>query len=152
MNSNYEYKLIEINNNNISVLECLVVESTADGYGFVQRTIEEWRSGKNRFSKNVEKLWGIIIDDELIGLGGLNQDPFFDESTVGRVRHVYVSRKYRGLGFSKVLMATIIDEAKGQFKTLRLSTNNPIAASLYESIGFKKIDGYKVTHQISVLD
>ena len=135
-----DYQIIEINDSNISSLQTIADESTNDGDVFVQRTIDEWKNGVNTFSKNGEKLWGLVIDGELIGLGGLNQDPFIDDITVGRVRHIYVAKKYRGQGLSKVIMSLIIARAKEYFACLRLSTKNPIAVSLYESLGFVKDD------------
>ena len=146
-----KYKIVEINDKNISQIQNLADESTSDGDLFIQKTINEWESGANTFSKTGEKLWALVIDNEFVGLGGLNQDPYTNDKNVGRVRHVYVAKKYRGQGLSKVIMNLIIEQAKKHFTLLRLSTHNPIAASLYESLGFKKVDGYKVTHQMSLL-
>ncbi len=134
------YEIIEINDSNISALQQIADEATSQGYEFVQRTIDEWKSGVNTFSKPSEKLWGMIVDGEIIGLGGLNQDPFTDDPTLGRARHVYVAEKYRGHGLSKVILNLIITRAKEYFKSLRLATTNPIAVSLYESLGFVNDD------------
>ena len=96
----------------------------------------------------------IFFDKEkCIAIGGLNIDPFIEgnEGTIGRVRHLYVSNKYRRQGLSKVLMSLILTEAKKNFKILRLSTNNPVAAHLYETLGFIKVEGHKVTHVLNNL-
>ena len=146
-----EYSIIEIDNNTIDLLSPFAEEALEDNDTFMQRTIDEWKSGKNTFSKEGEKFWGLMIQNELVAVGGLNIDPFVDDPTVGRVRHVYVLKKYRGLGLSKILMKMIIDKAKQHFKILRLSTHNPVAASLYESLGFEKAEGHKVTHIIEDL-
>ncbi|MFA7193865.1 MAG: GNAT family N-acetyltransferase [Candidatus Paceibacterota bacterium] len=146
-----DYKIIEINDSNISILQDMANESTLDGDLFIQKTIDEWRSGVNTFSKPSEKLWGLTIDDEIIGLGGLNQDPYTENPEVGRVRHVYIMKKYRGLGLSKILMKLIINRAKQHFTSLRLSTKNPVAISLYESLGFEKTEEHKATHIIKDL-
>ena len=140
------YSLIEINDSNISSLQKLSAEALGDNYSFVKRTIDEWESGINTFSKHGERLWGIFINDECVAIGGLNQDPYIEDVTVGRVRHVYVAKNYRGNALSKVIMKLILDEAKKNFRVLRLSTSNPVASSLYESMGFTKATGYKVTH------
>jgi RimJ/RimL family protein N-acetyltransferase len=145
-------KILETDSSLISSLKELAEEATRAGDNFVQKTIEEWENGKNTFSKPGEKLWLISIENEIVAMGGLNRDPYIDNDKVGRVRHVYVSKKYRGQGLSKVLLKLIIDEAKKHFKILRLSTHNPIAASLYESFGFEKNDTYKATHIIKNLE
>lgn len=142
------YRIIEITDSTIDMLQPLADESTADGDTFIQKTIDEWKNGTNTFSKEGEKLWGMVIDDRLIGVGGLNRDPYSDNPAMGRVRHVYIAKEYRGKGLSKILMKLIIERAKEYFSSLRLATGNPIAAALYESLGFEKIDEYKGTHII----
>nr|WP_318280836.1 GNAT family N-acetyltransferase [Paenibacillus bovis] len=88
------------------------------------------------------------MDDEVIGIGGLNIDPYLNLSDVGRVRHLYVLRKNRGTGAGKKLLNAIIDEARENFRTIRLSsTDNPAAVNLYIVCGFSKVEGiYKASH------
>ena len=144
-----DYSITEITDSNIDSLNELAQDAIADGHTSVQRTIDEWKDGSNKFSKDGEKIWGIFLSDQCIGIGGINQDPFIDDRTVGRVRHLYISTQYRRLGLSKVLLKLILTHAKKYFTSLRLSTKNPIAASFYESFGFKKTDGIKVTHLLA---
>lgn len=146
-----DHLLIEISELNISSVQPLADEAMAEGYKFVQKAIDEWKSGANTFAIPGEKFWAIVIGNEFIACGGLNLDPYAASKTVGRVRHVYVLKKYRRQGYSKILLHLIIDEAKKYFKCLRLSTDNPIAASLYRSMGFEKVDEYKATHIIREL-
>lgn len=141
-----DYTIVEIDDSNISSLQKMIEESKQSGEGIVGRTVDEWLSGKNKFGNVGEKFWGLMVDNEIIGIGGLNQDPYLDDPQVGRVRHVYIMKKYRGHGLSRVLLNLIIDLAKKHYTTLRLATHNPIAASLYESLGFEKIDEIKATH------
>ena len=143
-----DYMIVEISNENILSLQPLANEAILDGDTFIQKTIDEWVSGSNTFSKEGENFWSIVVNDVCIACGGINQDPFIDDTTVGRVRHVYVLKKYRGQGYSKILLNLIIQQAKKYFTSLRLSTHNPIAASLYETLGFEKVHDYKVTHII----
>ncbi|MES2225161.1 MAG: GNAT family N-acetyltransferase [Patescibacteria group bacterium] len=143
-----DYKTIEINDFNIDKLQPLAGEALADGDKFIQKTIDEWKSGANTFSKEGEKFWAIVIDDEYIACGGLNRDPYTEDGTVGRVRHVYVLKKYRGQGYSKIILNLIIGRAREYFSSLRLSTYNSIAASLYQSLGFEKVDEHKANYII----
>ena len=143
-----DYNIVPITDMNISALQSLADEALLDGDKFIQKTIDEWKSGVNTFSKPGEKFWAITVGDEYIACGGLNQDPYTEDKMMGRVRHVYVLKKYRGLGYSKILLRLIMDQAKKHFTSLRLSTYNPIAASLYESLGFEKVDIHKATHII----
>jgi len=59
-----DYSLIEINA--LTFLPSATGdEASLDGYKFLQRTIDEWKSGANTFSKPGEKFWAIVIRVEL---------------------------------------------------------------------------------------
>jgi ribosomal protein S18 acetylase RimI-like enzyme len=126
------------------------MDAKEDGYRFVQRTIDEWLLHINSFSKKGEVLYGISVDDKIVAIGGLNIDPFLDDESIGRVRHLYVHRDYRENGFSKVLLKNIIRKAKKHFTYLRLSTTNEIAAELYEKLGFERVKEHKATHSMKL--
>jgi len=128
-------------------LNLLIEDSVSEGYKFVKRLVDEYETGDNKFDKNGESLFVAIIDGEVKGIGGLNIDPYLGLTEIGRVRHLYVLRNYRGTGVGKKLLGTIIDEAKKHFRILTLFTNNPIADNLYRSFGFTKVEGvYKASH------
>ena len=135
------YKIIEITDSNLNSLEKLCEDSLADGHHGVEKTIREWRDGTNNFSKTGEKFWGIFFNDECIGIGGVGIDPYLNDETIGRVRHIYISTKHRRLGLARILLTLITKKAKENFKSLRLATHNPAAIHLYESFGFKKKEG-----------
>ncbi|WP_419893502.1 GNAT family N-acetyltransferase [Oceanobacillus kimchii] len=129
-------------------LDLLIEDSLSEGYKFIKRLVDEYTLGSNKFDNNGEALYVARINDEVIGIGGLNIDPYLNLSDVGRVRHLYVLRKNRGIGVGKKLLNTIIDEARGSFRTIRLSsTDNPAAINLYVECGFSKVEGiYKASH------
>ncbi len=114
----------------------LVAESEAQGSRFVRRLAEDWASGANRFDRPGEALFVARDEERIVGVGGLNIDPYTTEPTVGRVRHLYVLTAYRRLGIGRRIVEEIIEAARGRFERLRLSTSNPEAARLYERLGF----------------
>src|SRR5262249_51280807 len=69
----------------------LVVESERFGLRLVRRLTEEWASGVNRFDRPGEILFGAFIDGRLVGVCGLNVDPYAGNERVGRVRHLSLS-------------------------------------------------------------
>jgi GNAT superfamily N-acetyltransferase len=140
-----ELKLIEFTDLTFFLIDGLIDESQQEGYEFIQRTIEDWNSGANKFSKPGEKLWGLMLETTLIGIGGLNYDPYSEYPNLGRVRHLYIRKIHRRKGYATLLMNTIISEARQYFDTLRLLTDNPAASELYETLGFQKINGPKVS-------
>jgi ribosomal protein S18 acetylase RimI-like enzyme len=121
-------------------LGALIVESEATGLRFVQRLATEWNSGANRFDRPGEALLVARLADQIIGVCGLNVDPYATAPTIGRVRHLYVLRGHRRLGVGGRLVAEIIAAARGHFEVLHLRTTNPAAAALYERLGFQRRD------------
>ena len=142
----------KIKDSSIGLLEILANEANSEGYRFVQRTIDEWRNCINTFSKKGEILFGIFISDLCVGIGGLNVDPFINNPNIGRVRHVYISQKYRRKGLATLLLRKIIQIAVKHFELLRLYTENPNASSFYESLGFIESKAEKETHILKDLE
>lgn len=151
MLSAHDVKLIEFTDLNFTMIYSLVNEAKHNGHDFVQRTIDEWNSGANKFDKPGEKLWGLILGAELIGIGGLNRDPYTEDINIGRVRHLYIVQAHRRKGYATLLMKEIINNARAHFTSLRLFTDNLIAAEFYEQLGFQNINGYKVSHTLAFI-
>jgi GNAT superfamily N-acetyltransferase len=118
-------------------LDALVAESEQAGHRFVGRLVEEWASGVNRFDRVGEALFGAWVDGRVVGVCGLNVDPYTSEEGVGRVRHLYVLSVFRRRGVGRRLILAVIEAARGRFGTLRLRTGNPEAARVYEALGFR---------------
>jgi GNAT superfamily N-acetyltransferase len=127
--------------------DTLVAEAVQDGHHFLTKMKEEWVNGKNRFGKDREVLLSVASESgDLVGVGGLNIDPYVADPSVGRVRHVYIAKNHRGQGAGKILVQRVIEHAKGQFKILRLRTHNPKAVTLYLSLGFTQVSNDDSTH------
>jgi GNAT superfamily N-acetyltransferase len=127
----------------------LLAESEQAGLGFLRRLADEWTGGVNRFDRPGEALFGARIGRELVAVGGLNVDPYAENSKVARVRHLYVLSAWRRHGIGARLVTEIVEVARGRFERLHLRTTNPEAARLYERIGFERRDD--VPHSSHVL-
>jgi GNAT superfamily N-acetyltransferase len=119
----------------------LLAESEASGYRFLRRVIDEWERGVNRFTRSGEALFTAAIDDRLVGVCGLNIDPYLDDPRVGRVRNVYVLAECRRRGIGRRLVEQAITSARGNFDRLRLRAEESGPARLYESLGFMPCSG-----------
>ena len=129
----------------------LVAESETQGSRFVRRLAEDWASGANRFDRPGEALFVARDEGRIVGVGGLNVDPYAAEPTVGRVRHLYVLTAYRRLGIGRRIVEEIIETARGRFERLHLSTSNPAAARFYERLGFHpRADVAHCTHAMEM--
>ncbi len=142
--------MVQINKDTVSLLQPLAQEALSENYHFIQRTIDQWLDGSNDFSKKGEVFYAIIEDEIVVSVGGLNVDPYLNEPTTGRIRHVYTKIEYRRKGYSKRILQKILQDHTSSFQRIRLSTNNPIAARFYESLGFRRVEEEKATHQYLV--
>ena len=122
-------------------LAVLLAESEASGYRFVRRLVDEWEQGTNRFSRPGEALFAAESGGRVVGVCGLNVDPYLDDSRVGRVRNVYVLAACRGRGIGRRLVGRAVAEAQGHFDRLRLRGREAGPARLYESLGFRPCAG-----------
>lgn len=128
-------------------LKELVKESVRGGFNLVERLCREWESGVNRFAEDGEALFVARIDRKLVGICGLNIDPFVNGNRVGRVRRLYVSRKHRRRGIATALLERVCAEARKRFRILRVGAGNSGAAAFYESAGFVPVEEFeRCTH------
>lgn len=124
-------------------------EALSEGFGMIARLREEWESGANRFDGEGEILLATFRADTLLGIGGLNRDPYLSDPRVGRLRHFYVMKGQRRTGIGRNLVERILQHATGNFDTVRLWTDR--AGSFYERLGFDRLDGPKATHARAVI-
>jgi GNAT superfamily N-acetyltransferase len=117
-------------------LVALVAESEQRGYQFVRRLADEWATGANRFDKPGEALFGAWVAGRLLGVCGLNIDPYVADERIGRIRHLYVLEEFRRHGIGRRLVEAVVEAARGRFTVLRLRTESALAAAFYEKLGF----------------
>ncbi len=124
----------------------LATQARVEGYRFIDRLEAEWRSKSNRFEASGECLLGIVEGEDLLAIGGLNIDPYVADGSTGRLRHVYVCIERRNQGLGRLLVGALVAAARPCFGRIRLRTDNPLAARLYERMGFLAADAADATH------
>lgn len=140
----------ELNQNQIAHL---IEASLAEGFIFLVRLIEEWESGMNQFDKPNERLYQIELEGEIVGIGGINNDPYSDDNKYGRIRHLYIHPEHRGKGFGKKIVLTIIAEFRHSYEKFTLRTKREEAAKFYEAIGFTRVHDSKTnTHEMLIVN
>ena len=127
-------------------LDPLVAEADAEGHLFMHRLRDAWASCENRFDRPGELLLTACIDGRLIGVGGLNRDPFAQDAGIGRLRHLYVAQSARRLGVGTVLVHRLLAHAASHFALIRLRTFSPDAAAFYARLGFQPTGEADATH------
>lgn len=130
-------------------LEILAHEASSEDFHFLFTLIDEWRAGKS-FNKEGELLLGAFDNDKLVGIAGINQDPYLADPSIGRVRRFYISKDYRRKGVGKQLLTQIIEHGKTNFTKLTLRTETDRGAAFYEDSGFRKSELKDCSHEMTV--
>lgn len=121
----------------LAALDHLVEESLAQQFRFVERLVKEYRSGFNCFNKAGEILITASLKERVIGIAGLNQNPYVDDPEIGRLRHLYVESNWRRRGVGSLLVSQIVKEADQHYQLLTLRTDAVEADQFYQQLGFK---------------
>lgn len=125
----------------------LADEARAEGFQMLARLIETFQSGENTFTRLGEALFGAERSGQLVGVGGLNIDPYFADVDVGRIRHLYVHPEARKCGVGRAIVAAIESRSIGRFHRLQLFTPTDTASRFYEALGYLPVSGVrKVSH------
>ncbi len=85
----------------------------------------------------------------IVGCGGLYR---LDDET-GELRKMYVLRERRGRGWGRMLLGSLLDEARRRGMTrVTLESHSSLVAArtLYESVGFKVILHRHPTHRVDI--
>lgn len=114
----------------------LVEESVAEGHDFLRRLLREFEQGSNTFQRPGEGLWcARDAQGTVVGVAGLNQDPFQTDQVVGRLRRVYVAAAWRSRGVGRALVNQVLQAAQEHFPRLQLRSSQQ-AMPFYDRLGF----------------
>lgn len=113
-------------------------QAKQDGFDFVERLIEEYEAGKNRFDRVGETLLAVYDEDKLIACGGLNQqiEQHEPNTRIGYIQYCYVMPEYRKTGVGRQLLATLEMYARPYFAALCLQTETTSAATFYQKLNY----------------
>lgn len=114
----------------------MVTGIEAEGYDFVTGLITDWGDRTNRFDCAGEVLFEIRDGLHIVGVGGLNPD-----STLGRIRHVFISPNRRGEGLGRRSIVSLVEHARGSFVRIRLRLATADGAPFYKAVGFLPAPG-----------
>ena len=130
----------------VSELDALVTQASADGFRHVYRLRDDWLNGHNRFEEPGEAFFVATIDGRIVGVCGLNVDPYADDPAVGRVRRLYVVPDVRRKGAGAALVSAVVDAARGSFRKVTVRTDEDL---FFRATGFERVEGIDATtHQI----
>ncbi|WP_062270128.1 GNAT family N-acetyltransferase [Endozoicomonas arenosclerae] len=122
-------------------------ESVQEGYRFLKRLTMDFESGVNCFNQKGESLFAAYHQNRLVGIGGINIDPYEGKTSTGRVRRLYIREDYRNKGVGRLLMSAIEDHAKDYFDQIQLFTDTPEATEFYLKLGYQVVNVGKASHK-----
>ncbi|WP_191559660.1 GNAT family N-acetyltransferase [Metabacillus idriensis] len=130
----------------------LLDESKREGFRFLERLAAGYQSGDNKFKKPGEMLLGAFHNETLIGIGGINQDPYSQNEKAGRIRRFYVSKEHRRQGVGELILRALLKKAEDFFDVAVLRTDNQEASMFYKQAGFIEDDRYEnSTHYLDLM-
>jgi GNAT superfamily N-acetyltransferase len=133
----------------VTALQRLREESLREGYRFMERLCEEWVSGANQFNGPGEVLFLAVAEGEVVGVCGLNRDPYAHDARTGRVRRLYVLPTHRHSGIGLALLEAVIAHAHGNFDLLCVRTE--AANDFYTARGFRRdVSDSEATHVLEL--
>lgn len=138
INKNIDIKII---NKNISkdLSKILAKEKSEYLKYFIPFNFDEETINKMLVKAEHDKYFGVFVNNNIVGFYMLRG---FDEGYEIPSYGVWISKKYSGLGLSKLTLQHAISLCKlNRVKKLMLKVHpdNKIAKNIYESFGFKKI-------------
>lgn len=87
-----------------AAIDSLVLESRQQGFRFLIRLRDDWKSGANRFSGDGEAYFGVFDGKRLVAVGGINRETI----DRGRLWRLYVRSQERRKGIGRLLVEHIL--------------------------------------------
>ena len=132
---------------NLELVRDLAQRAESEGFKFVTRFADECASGSVQLDAPGEYFCGVFDEGDLVALGGVTPDPYIDDASVGRLRHVFVRPEFRARGVGRMLVATLESRAGKRYARLRLRTDTVAAAHFYERLGYHAISSDSATYE-----
>jgi len=127
-------------------MSLLCSEARSEGFAFLERLVRDWERGTNRFTGAGEALVGAFVGMQLVGVAGLNREPYDPAPARARLRHLYVLKAFRRQGGARALVTHLVEAARPSFGEIRLHTETDDAAAFYERMGFQPSTLPTATH------
>jgi GNAT superfamily N-acetyltransferase len=119
----------------------------AEGFRFVRRLVDDLALDRVAIDAPCEFFVALVEDELLLAVAGVTPDPYVDDASIGRLRHVYVRPDVRGKHIGRALIRYLEGRAQGCYTSLRLRTDTQAASQFYERLGYAPLDSKSATHQ-----
>lgn len=130
--------IVQVRQVQIPEIQFLIDLSEKESLSFLKRFKAQYISGDNRFEEEGEILYFALMEEQLVGLCGVNIDPYLKDPHICRLRHLYVHPLHRRKGIGTDLVKQCIEHAKDHFRLMTLRTFDESAQKFYEALGFEQ--------------
>lgn len=130
----------------IAAIATLSRIAESEGFRFVGRLLADATIRPACLNDVGEFYLAVVRDGAIVAVGGVTPDPYLDDPSTGRLRHLYVLPTARRGGLGQMLVAALEQRAGGRYGRLRLRTDTATAARFYERIGYTSTTDADATH------
>ena len=131
----------------------LLPASIREGFEPIMWLKDDWKSGKNKYNQFGEAFYIARFGNKLVGVCGVNRDPYSTDVSVCRLRRLYVLPSTRRIGVGRLIVEQAISIARNHFTTIRLRTLDDQSALFFKAVGFRETKNQKeATHEMRLIN
>lgn len=132
-------------------VSALISEAVDTGHVWASDFHAAWRT--RPFLGRGEALLLASDEHQLLAMAVISADPHVEDPDTGRLRFIYVRRSARRQGLADRLVIACLERAGNRWRRIRLHTDSPVAARLYERYGFRPAGADpRATHILELSD
>jgi GNAT superfamily N-acetyltransferase len=117
--------------------------ATAEGHRNMARLADEVATGSTAFIALLAAMSG----GDLVGIGGMTEEPEPAPEPAIRMRRLYVAPSARREGVARALVSALLQEAWDQVDLVTVHAGSNDASRFWETQGFSEMDGLPWSHQ-----
>jgi len=124
--------------------EALRRTAEAEGYRHLTRLAAEWAQTPGMF----HALLAAYRDGELVGIGGITDEPEPAAEPAWRMRRLYVAPDARRQGVARALANALLQEALGVVRHVTVHAGDDAAGRFWQAMGFDPVAGRPWSHEL----
>jgi GNAT superfamily N-acetyltransferase len=124
--------------------EVLRAAAEAEGHRHLSRLAADWAERPDMF----HALLAAHADGDLVGIGGITDEPEDAGEPAWRMRRLYVAPAARRRGVARSLANALTQEALGAVRLATVHAGDADAARFWEAMGFEAVAGRAWSHEV----